>query len=984
MRKILSLVLVLALVLGAFPAFADNGMSELEVANKLKEFKVLVGNETGDLMLDEYLTREQALVILARLMGVEEEAKNTALQSSFTDVDHPYYEPFIAYAELKGWTNGIGNGLFGYGQNLTVQQAAAYMLRALGYDVAYENVMETAKTLGVLEGVMSDDPAAKILRGQTAVMMYNTLMTKPNNSDMTLMQQLGIEMPASGVAAIQKVEANNLKQLKVYFTAPVEKAGDENNWSVNKKASFEITKDADFALSEDKMMVTITLADGEVAEQQEVVSLTCKDLLEEEVTIEDIQFLDVTIPTVEKVEVVGINTIKVTYSEPMSYGGTEKGSDVGHSMLNKENYIVKEADGTELYINMIKSAKHNTVAFVELYSDLEEGDIVFEIKDVEDFQDYNVQEPAKFNLTVVKDTEKPYLVGYKDADGYEITLIWNEDIKFASNPDAKELTLPEDEEELEKFYHTNSKDTPKKVTIDGNEMTLEFGYNEDNDYDHLLPAGTAYLYVQDKAVQDYWENENDDQMLVAEIDLDKEPPAIVSYKQKTQRKLEVKFSENIYKKDDYEITLLDDKGKKSKTGFTFEYKDDADDYDDTLVFMFNKDMMDEYSLVFENVEDRAGNVMPKTTLDVVFEDKTRPVGQDFEVTAYKVGDKKQKILINFKEKMDIDSITDRDNYYLNTVSSNPDGSSSYSLVANFDEDNIDFDVLENGKKLLITLPNEDHEGTDLHVSAANPLILEEYLKIGQVKDAAGNKMTTYSISKEIVNGDAVDIGSTAKLTDRKTVVVTIKDDVRAKLDLDKIEVGTTTTSGSAFTALDISKTNVKLNDDGETVITFTLKDKREMSISTDLAYRILANNGIENKYGQLVAPVTAGEVTDKAAPEVVDKEVKYYVANDTTTHSALYVQFTEVIDYNSIAVRGNNGFMDNEELIAKKDDNTVQRSGVYLVIHEFDEDANFDQFTDLSYDGKNDLQDQFGNKVKAFDYTKKLTKTTTVMPVDPR
>ncbi len=963
MRKILSLVLVLALVLGAFPAFADNGMSELEIANMLKEYKVLVGNENGDLMLDEYLTREQAVVILARLMNAEEEAMNTKLQSSFTDVDHPYYEPFIAYAELKGWTNGIGNGLFGFGQKLTVQQNAAYMLRALGYDTPYEGVMDTARTLGLLEGVMSDDPAAMILRGQTAVMMYNTLQTKPNNSDMTLMQQLGIEAPATGVAAIQKVEAKNLKQLKVYFTAPIEKAGDEDNWSVNKKASFEITKDASFELSEDKKMVTITLADGEVAEQQEVVTLTCKDLLDEEVVVEDIQFLDVTIPTVEKVEVVGINTVKVTFSEPMSYGGTEKGSDSGHSMLNKDNYKVKEADGSKLYINEVKSSKHNTVAFVELYSDLKQGDIVFEVKNIEDFQDYNVQEPAIFNLTVVKDTEKPYVVGYKDASAYEITLIWNEDIKFESDPDAESIT---DADELEKFYHTNSKDTPEKVTIDGNEMTLEFGYDEDADYDHLLPQGTAYVYVQDEAVEDYWENENDDQMLVAEIDLDKEAPSIVSHKQKTQRKLEVKFSENIYNKDDYEITLVKD-GKKSKTGFTYEYKESGADYDKTLVFMFNKDMTGDYSLVFEKVEDRAGNVMPKTTYDVTFEDKLRPVGADFEVTAYNVGEKKQKILINFKEKMDVDSITDVDNYFLTVDSANSDGTSSYSLVADFDDDDVDFEVLDEGEKLLITLPEDVY---DLTATPATALILDQYLKIGQVKDAAGNKMTTYSINKEIDNGDNTDIGSKAKLTGRKTIVVTIKDDVRAKLDIDQIQVGTT--SGGAFTAFEPAKTNVKLNDDDETVITFTLKEKRDTTSNTGLAYKI-DGTGIENKYGQEVADVTNGFVADKAAPEVLTVEYEKAAAGSDVSY--LYVEFTEAINSDSIAVRGNNGFMDNEELISLNENNTVTLvPGMpnWVKIEEKDDDADFDEFTDLTYDGKNDIQDAAGNRVDDFDYTKKL------------
>ncbi len=953
MRKILSLVLVLALVLGAFPAFADNGMSELEIANKLKEFKVLVGNESGDLMLDEYLTREQALVILARLMGVEEEAKNTMLQSSFTDVDHPYYEPFIAYAELKGWTNGIGNGLFGYGQKLTVQQCAAYMLRALGYDTPYEGVVETAQNLGLLEGVAASDATAMILRGQTAVMMYNTLMTKPNNSDMTLMQQLGLEMPSTGVAAIQKVEASNLKQLKVYFTSPIEEAGDEDNWSVDKKASFEITEDANFELSEDKMMVTITLSDDEVAEQQEVVTLTCKDLLDEEVVVEDIQFLDVTIPEVVEAEVIGINTLKVTFSEPMAYD--QKGdSTADGSVTKRDNYKVKKADGTKLYVNNVKRTDHGMAVLVELYSDLSDGEITLEVKNAEDYEGFSVKVPAIFNLTVVKDTEKPYIVGFKEASPYEITLIWNEDIKFV---DTTKLETT-DTDILEDFYHTNTEDTPKKATIDGKELKLEFAYDKDAEIDKLLPQGTAYIYAKSKVVQDYWENKNDKLMFTAEVKLDKEPPTIVSHKQKDQDTLEVKFSEDIYNKDDYEIKLLKD-GKKAKTGFSYAYKPDKEgqpepDFGKVLVFTFNKDMSGDYTLVFEDVEDRAGNEMPKTNYDVTFEDKSRPNAGDFKVTAYDVNEKDQKLVINFKEEMDTASITDPDNYYLAEVANN---GSEHIIKDNLDDDDIDFEVLEDGEKLLITIPEDVYDITLIGNA------IKESLRVGQLKDAAGNKMNTFTALLEIKNGDADLIESSAKLKGQKEIEITIEDDVRSKLDLKKITVGTT--SGTAIgTKFEIASSNVKL-DDGETVITLKLKDDQG-TISTNMAYAIEA--GIKNKYGAEVKPYAANTITDKAAPEV--EEV--YVHEVNATKSVIIVEFTEVIDEDSLAVVGNNGFTDSEDLIKKKGSGVVEWHGKYLVITEEDADENFDKYTDLSYDGKNNLQDAAGNRVDEFDRTKKL------------
>ncbi len=974
MRKILSLVLVLALVLGAFPVFADNdAMDPMAAAEVLKGYKVLIGNEVGDLMLDEYLTREQSLVVLARLMGMEDEAKATTIAASFKDIPAgSYYAPFIAFAEGKGWTNGIGNSLFGYGQQVKTQEAAAFMLRALGYEVAYEDVMTKAAELGILKGV-SSEAGADMLRGQLAVMMYNTLETKPMNSDITLREQLGLgEVAQSGAAVITDVVADNLKQLKVYFSAPVEKAGDEDNWSVNKKASFKITEDAKFALSEDKMMVTITLDSENLAEQQEVVSLTCKDLLAEEVTIDGIQFLDTTIPEVEKVEVIGINTIKVTFSEPM----------VKASLQNKEHYFVKKADGTKLHISKVTEENYGMVAYVELYSDLAEGDIVVEVKDVNDFQDFNIKQPAIFNLTVVKDTEKPYITGYKDASPYEVTLIWNEDIKFVDDPIK-----------LEKFYHTNTHDTPKSVSIHGNEMTLVFEKTEDED--KLLPAGTAYIYVQDKAVQDYWENQNDDQMFVMEIELDKEPPSIVKYKQLSgQRRLEVEFSENLYHKDKYKISLLKD-GKEDDTVLSFDFGGDDVVYGDTLYITFDDDMYGDYSLVFENVQDRAGNKMPKTTLDFVMVDKVRPFAFDedgkqvFTVTAYNAGwplksadvHKDQKILIDFGEKMDVESITDRDNYWL-VEPADDLGLGKYKVQSNLENSNIDFEVLDEGEKLLITIPwswtKKDADRNDLLLEVDdtdNTKILQR-LKIGQLKDAAGNRMTTFTALLAIDNGNVKTIESGAELTDGKTVVVTIEDDVRAKLQIGKIELRTTvTTTGPAvvFDNKKFASTKVSLKD-GDTVITFKLNDDQVEKLfkSTDpevagLQYRIVENS-MTNVYGKGVAEVAWTDVEDKAAPEVVE----VYYNKDYTTGGAIIVEFTEAIDGSSIAVRGNNGFTDSTKLIPKNVDHTVTVMGNCLVIVENKDGKSFKDTTDLYYDGKNDIQDADGNRVKAFSRTKTL------------
>jgi Spy/CpxP family protein refolding chaperone len=68
MKRILSLVLVLALVLGSVPvAFA----AEETAGEKLKAAGFVAGDQDGNLMEDQKLTREQMMVLIAQMYGVQ-------------------------------------------------------------------------------------------------------------------------------------------------------------------------------------------------------------------------------------------------------------------------------------------------------------------------------------------------------------------------------------------------------------------------------------------------------------------------------------------------------------------------------------------------------------------------------------------------------------------------------------------------------------------------------------------------------------------------------------------------------------------------------------------------------------------------------------------------------------------------------------------------------------------------------------------------
>ncbi|MBN1623843.1 MAG: hypothetical protein JW903_05705, partial [Clostridia bacterium] len=129
--RLLSLTLALILVISVLPA---NTVSANDNGELLRELGILKGDLEGNLLLDQPLKRQDAIVLLSRLLGAEELAEAYPGEHSFSDVTNPYYDPFIAWAEDSGLTEGIGGGLFGFDQYLKNQQLLAFLLRALGYE----------------------------------------------------------------------------------------------------------------------------------------------------------------------------------------------------------------------------------------------------------------------------------------------------------------------------------------------------------------------------------------------------------------------------------------------------------------------------------------------------------------------------------------------------------------------------------------------------------------------------------------------------------------------------------------------------------------------------------------------------------------------------------------------------------------------------------------------------------------------------------
>lgn len=88
----------------------------------------IAGNDKGEFMPSGKLTREQFVVILARVSGAK---LSEYTDSSFADVNaNAWYGPSVIWANKEGYVNGVGDGTkFGVGQDMTREQLAAIFFR---------------------------------------------------------------------------------------------------------------------------------------------------------------------------------------------------------------------------------------------------------------------------------------------------------------------------------------------------------------------------------------------------------------------------------------------------------------------------------------------------------------------------------------------------------------------------------------------------------------------------------------------------------------------------------------------------------------------------------------------------------------------------------------------------------------------------------------------------------------------------------------
>lgn len=230
MKRVLPIFLAFIMIFSSvLPVFAESTEKYEEAGKILEDLNILKGSEAGDLMLDSKFRRQDMVVLVSRLYGQEEKAKNFPIKNNFKDVRDKFYQPYISWAVEEGIIKGMTEVRFGYGEYVTIQQFQTVLLRVLGYTSEASNwdkVPSTAKELGIMEYI-DIAPTKEAKRGVMAQMTINALRLNIKNSDETLGDKLNLKVPGIDVDSKSKVENDtvtitgnikNAKEVKAILT----------------------------------------------------------------------------------------------------------------------------------------------------------------------------------------------------------------------------------------------------------------------------------------------------------------------------------------------------------------------------------------------------------------------------------------------------------------------------------------------------------------------------------------------------------------------------------------------------------------------------------------------------------------------------------------------------------------------------------------------------------------------------------------------
>nr|WP_312576577.1 S-layer homology domain-containing protein [Sedimentibacter sp.] len=187
MKKVLSLVLVMAMVLSSMSfAFASTSFEDIadtdyaEAINALVALGIVTGYEDGTYRPEKTVTRAEMAKLLVEISGFGDLVAGS--KSNFSDTQGHWADSWIALAAGKNIVIGTGDGKFTPDRAVSYDEAITMIVRALGYtDSCNEiknmtwptNFKVKAAELGLTDDVTMSATGAD--RGGVAQLLFNAL-----------------------------------------------------------------------------------------------------------------------------------------------------------------------------------------------------------------------------------------------------------------------------------------------------------------------------------------------------------------------------------------------------------------------------------------------------------------------------------------------------------------------------------------------------------------------------------------------------------------------------------------------------------------------------------------------------------------------------------------------------------------------------------------------------------------------------------------
>jgi len=954
MKKGLSLLVAFALVFSLFQSVAFAATTPSEAGQKLKSLGIILGDQDGNLMEDAEWKRQDVAVLLSRLMGQEDEAKNTPKSHTYADVRGTYYDGYLSWARENGYMIGHSDTEFGFDDPITVKEFLTVILRALGYDPDFSSgeVEELAVELGLVEEGTDFNANAK--RGDTYVIIVTALDTEVAGTGKKLGTVLGLPGYEVVDPAVTGVSALNLKQVKVTFNKPVDKESAEtlSNYKVyNSGATTDLAANGSVALQSDNSSVVITLGTA-LNNGQSAAKITVQGVKDTEGRVianfeGTFAAVDNTVPTVVGVKVVGPRDLEVEFSEPM-----------------KDNFETDDFsvdNGGYFVVGEVVSGNKVTVT---VGMDMSEGEHTLKVtgKNGSDYADFKPV-PTTLTFTLVKDTTAP-VATVLSVTPTLVKIGFNKPVEGVKDPNVLfRHTYNNGTYEVNGVaqYDSDGDNNPDTDRVTANANNTEFTI----DFTGMpIPLGSNNLYIayadsnNGPFIKDRWGNKFEATALSINVTLDTTKPTVKEVKFVDSATLKVIFSEPV---DEESAETTGNYTVKDSTGKEIPVLTatlgGAENNEVTLDFGPNALVGGSYTVEITGVKDRAliANAMETVTISLSVNDTVKPY---VLASRYAVDGDYWKVYIPFSEQMNAATFTKQ----------NIQKSFGAAFADLGNDDTIS--VSSDSKSVILRIKKD----------TTNPNTPPS-IRLGAVTDLAGNGLSTFvAISGGAGTGNSDDNlgqpGEFELIADSiavEKVEAINKRQIKVTFDGRLSSVTTTgfsvyvvTGGNPTFGTLTLSSHSINSDNKSEVVFTLSQQMTTLAQTSNGDALKLAVDNatGTKSFLGAQVDDEVGANVQDKIAPELVSVTV-----NSATK---ITLKFSEALDADTFAKSTLNGFSvaggnakltgldSTQDLLNGIDSDEVVLEGTGFIAGT----------TTVSYSDSASITDASGNKLASFSNKK--------------